>query len=97
MGGWISENHLGFARIYGWFFAGLSAITADELEDESPFIGQDVSLWKVTELKIWLRNRGLTVSWRKPELQNHVNKKMQDPQSSIGDKKMGRLSWWLMS
>ena len=86
MGGWISENHLGFARIHGWFFAGLSAITADELEDELPFIGQDVSLWKVTELKIWLRNRGQTVLGRKPELQNRVKKKMQDPPSTIGDK-----------
>ena len=70
LGGWVSENYMGFARIIPWAYAGLNDLASDK-----PFIapeGRPVSKWRADECKAFLRERRLPIKGRVKELRKRV-------------------------
>jgi hypothetical protein len=74
-GGWVSKNYGSFLRVAPWVYGPLLNIP-----DDPPYVDptDNPKLWKVTQLKEWLRVRGLLTSGSKPEVQPRVLKYFLD-------------------
>jgi hypothetical protein len=70
LGGWVSENYVGFARISQWFYL----ILNDLKEDEDPYKdpGTPQQGWKAAENRAWLKARGLCYQGLAKDLKERV-------------------------
>ncbi len=64
-GGWVSENFLALARFNRWLLSLLPLLKKDEIyvEPNRPY-----TTWNLSELKGWLKNKGMSDKGRKAEL-----------------------------
>jgi len=69
LGGWVSENYLGFARLLPWVYANL-----DSLDDDDPFVepNKPVSKWRIVDCKEFLRERRLKLDGKVDVLRRRV-------------------------
>lgn len=69
LGGWFSENFLGFARVLPWMYATLKNVSTD-----APFEPPDrpIGKWTVAQCKGFLRSRHLSRDGRVKELRERV-------------------------
>ena len=76
LGGYVSENHMVFARVGKWFFASIECITAEEpyVEPSTP-----VDCWYVKPLVGWLKARHYPHTGLKADLLTRVKKLMNQP------------------
>jgi hypothetical protein len=76
LGGYVSENHMVFARVGKWFFASIECITAEEpyVEPSTP-----VDCWYVKPLVGWLKARHYPHTGLKADLLARVKKLMNQP------------------
>ena len=75
MGGWISENQLGFARLYKWFFGALRMVAPDPLLPEPNENVTPLDKWRKKDLENWLKNRNMKHTARlKAQLVEQVQK-----------------------
>ena len=71
MGGWVSENYLGFSRLMPWFFQNI--VNAVEMTvDLAPPEGLPPDKWLHRHNKYWLQVRGLDTKGKKNELKERV-------------------------
>ncbi len=76
LGGWVSENFLGFARIAPWAYSGLS----DLIEDEIIYAPNNtISKWTIDQCKGFLRQRQLSTSGKVNELRKRVSDNKNSP------------------
>ena len=75
MGGWVSENFLGFSRIMLWFYQNLEAAPV-RIEDLPPS-GVAQKLWTQKHNKHWLKVRGLKTCGKALELKTRVAEFME--------------------
>lgn len=71
MGGWVSENYLGFSRILPWFFQNI----AEAVELSTDFLppeGLPQNKWLHRHNKYWLQIRGLNAKGNRTELKERV-------------------------
>ena len=73
LGGWVSENYLGFSRIMPWFYQNIDKATKVRHEDEPP-PNLPQKKWTNKQNKYWLHQRGLDTSGKKHELADRVAK-----------------------
>jgi hypothetical protein len=76
LGGFVSENHMMFARVGKWFFASIESLTEEEpyVEPTTP-----VECWYVKPLSEWLKARHYAHSGLKAILLERVKKLMNQP------------------
>jgi hypothetical protein len=79
LGGWVSENYLGFARVCQWFYQNIGeAMPAPDDSIPPPHLPQDK--WLVRHNRGWLKARGLDTSGKAEDLSKRVASFMrQDP------------------
>ena len=77
-GGWVSENHLGFARIMLWFFQNIKDTVPTRVDNKPPE-GLPPTKWLKKHFEYWLRIRGLDRSGKKDELKERVLNLMAQP------------------
>ena len=70
LGGWVSENYLGFARIMLWFYQNMEGAEVD-LSDVPPD-DKPQDKWTVLQNRFWLRQRGLDTKGKAAELRERV-------------------------
>lgn len=71
LGGWVSENYLGFSRIMLWFFQNMSEADPT-LDNDAPPEGLPQSKWSHKQNKYWLRVRHLDTSGKKSVVAKRV-------------------------
>ena len=76
LGGWVSENYLGFARVALWFYShfGKAKETVVYQEPNKPYHD-----WNAKECKAWLFSRKLLTTGKKEELKERVKQNMTAP------------------
>ena len=76
LGGWVSENFMGFSRIAPWFYSCLHW-----LEEDAPFVNPDkpVGQWRIDECKPFLRARRLPLGGKVKELRQRVTDNKDAP------------------
>lgn len=83
LGGWVSENFVGFSRILPWAF-----ICLNNLEDDGPYVApnQPLSKWTIPQMKGFLRVRRLPLNGNAKELRKRVveNKDKEIPPTAGG-------------
>ena len=70
LGGWISENYMGAARLFNWFYSEIGSVASDPsfiLPDDKP-----IHKWSKKENTNWLKIRGLNTSGSAKELSIRV-------------------------
>jgi len=70
LGGWISENYMGAARLFNWFYSEIGSVASDPsfiLPDDKP-----VHRWSKKENTNWLKLRGLNTSGSAKDLSVRV-------------------------
>ena len=78
LGGWVSENYLGFSRIFLWFYQNIEEATTINKDIPPPNLPQ--KKWLVSHNRYWLRTRGLDTEGLAAELSKRVADFMkQDP------------------
>jgi hypothetical protein len=77
LGGWVSENYLGFSRLCKWFYLVLDGLADDEAQFVLPDKPQEK--WTAVQNRGWLKVRGLDVSGLALELRERVAGYMEDP------------------
>lgn len=70
LGGWVSENFLGFSRILLWFYQNLEE--AAEIVEDVPPAGVPQANWTLKHNRYWLKVRGLDASGKATELRERV-------------------------
>ncbi|KAL7555438.1 hypothetical protein ACA910_008058 [Epithemia clementina (nom. ined.)] len=95
LGGWASENYLGFARLPLWFFSMINTVAIDE-EYQEP-LGNSRN-WNKKENTSWLSARGLDKKGSAQELKERVQMSLQQtniplPRQSSGSVK-GVVDVW---
>ena len=75
MGGWVSENYLGFSRIMPWFFQNINN-AIEMTTDFSPPEGLPPEKWLHRHNQYWLQARGLDSKGKKEELKERIAKYM---------------------
>jgi hypothetical protein len=77
LGGWASENCVGFGEVVKWFHSDLPDIaeTFECIEPDAP-----MQTWLKDDLEGWLRIRGQPVSGKKAELLQRINDLLSDPE-----------------
>jgi hypothetical protein len=70
LGGWVSENFLGFSRILLWFYQNLEE--APKIVEDAPPLDVPQANWNVKHNKYWLKIRGLDASGKADELRQRV-------------------------
>ena len=75
MGGWVSENFLGFSRIVLWFYQNIEVATV-KVEDIPP-LGLAQKKWTKKHNTYWLKIRGLQTSGKADELKTRVEDYMK--------------------
>ncbi len=70
LGGWVSENYLGFSRIILWFYQNIEGAAA--IIDNAPPDNIQQKNWLLKHNKFWLRSRGLNYDGTAPELSKRV-------------------------
>jgi len=98
MGGWVSENYVGFARLLPWVYCDIVGLTEDE-----PFVPPDkpVSKWTAKECREFLRERRVKTDGKVADLRSRVteNKNSPIPAPEGGNVEMlekTTLSLWMM-
>ena len=76
LGGWVSENYLGFARIAGWFYCSFGATKRAEPYKQPQ---KDQSKWTKKENDAWLASRKLDRKGLAHELRARVAEQMALP------------------
>lgn len=71
MGGWVSENFLGFSRIMPWFYQNIDAAVAGT-NDFVPPVNLPQNKWLNYHNKYWLQVRGLDSKGTAAELKERV-------------------------
>ena len=73
LGGYVSENHMVFARVGKWFFASIESFIADDpwVEPCTP-----MECWYVADLKAWLKARHYPYTATKEILQERIKNLM---------------------
>ena len=87
LGGWVSENYMGFIRVSSWFYMELENLAPDE-KYEQP-MDKPLAKWNMDETKGWLRARGMPLDGRAKELMARVKASMeseQGPPELVGPK-----------
>ncbi|KAL7573032.1 hypothetical protein ACA910_007523 [Epithemia clementina (nom. ined.)] len=74
LGGWVSENYLGFARLLLWFFSMIDTVAINE-EYQEPLC--DSQNWNKKETTSWLSARGLDKKGSAQELKERVQMYLQ--------------------
>jgi len=99
LGGWVSENFMGFGRVVPWLYSSLHW-----LEEDAPIVdpGKPVSQWHIDDCKDFLRPRRLPLCGKIKELKQRVsdNKDMPIPPvpgGPIDDVKRMLLMHWAMN
>ena len=94
LGGWVSENFLGFARVIPWVCSCLLS-----LEDDSPFVIPDkpIGKWTVEECKGFLRERRLAIGGKVAELRNRVRDNVKAPIPPPAGGPVGNVTSMLLS
>ena len=77
LGGWVSENFLGFSRILPWFFQNIDE-AVESTSDYVPPENLPQNKWLMRHLKYWLQVRGLDTKGKRDELQERVARYMAD-------------------
>jgi hypothetical protein len=98
LGGWVSENFMGFARILPWAYT-----TVLFVDEDPPYVAPDTELskWTVQQCKDWLRSRGLPLAGRVKDLRDRIEANID---MEIGSTKVGSeddvrdmvISLWVM-
>jgi hypothetical protein len=70
LGGWVSENYVGFTRVAKWFYLILDELKPDDPPFEEPDTPQ--KKWTAKQNKGWLKARGLPLDGYAKELQTRV-------------------------
>lgn len=70
LGGWVSENYVGFSRICKWFFLILDDLKPDDEPYQDPVGPQ--KKWKAVENRAWLKARGLPSEGLAKDLRERV-------------------------
>ena len=70
LGGWVSENYMGFIRIASWFYMELEILAPDETYEEPK--EKPMLKWNMTENKGWLRVRGIKLDGKAADLKRRV-------------------------
>ncbi len=76
MGGWVSENYLGFSRILPWFFQNIDSAVQMKTTFEAPE-NLPQNKWLLRHNKYWLQIRGLSTKGTSDELRARVATYMQ--------------------
>ena len=100
LGGWVSENFVGFSRVLPWVYSCL-----EDLSDDEPYEppGKPVGRWTVVECRDFLRIRRLSRNGRVKELRERVsaNRNMPIPPPVGGPmndvRRMLLMMWAMMS
>ena len=71
MGGWVSENFLGFCRILPWFYQNVTD-AAQSTADDAPPDNLPQSRWLHRHNKHWLKIRGFDTTGNRAELRQRV-------------------------
>ena len=76
LGGWYSENFMGFARIAPWAYSCI-----ERIREDPPFIVPDkaINRWTVEECKDFLRSRRLPLQGKVKILRERVNDNLELP------------------
>ena len=76
LGGWVSENYLGFARVAAWFYSTFGSTKKDE-----PYVQpeKEQSKWTRKENLAWLGARGIVKKGKAAELSKAVAGLMAQP------------------
>lgn len=77
MGGWVSENFLGFSRILLWFFQNIDA-AVESTTDFAPPDDLPQHKWLHRHNKYWLQVRGLDTKGNRAELKERVAQIMKN-------------------
>ena len=78
LGGWVSENFLGFSRIMAWFYQNIHEATEIADNDEPP-ANVSQTQWTLKQNKYWLRVRELHTEGNKRELSERVAQYLSQP------------------
>jgi hypothetical protein len=70
LGGWVSENYLGFIRVASWFYMQLENLAPDVTYEEPK--DKPLSKWTMDETKGWLRARGLKLDGKAKDLKERI-------------------------
>ena len=74
LGGWVSENYMGFARIMAWFYQNVAE--AVKFMDNAPPEGMEPNKYLKKHNEYWLRIRGLKDTGKAIELKERVTEFM---------------------
>lgn len=98
LGGWVSENYLGFMRVLPWMYSKLP-----DLVDDPPYAEplKPRGRWTAVENRMWLRSRNLKTDGNAKELQERVSNNINMVQSHptggpMEEVRMVLLSLWSM-
>jgi hypothetical protein len=87
LGGWVSENYLGFIRVASWFYMKLDKLKPDVSYEEPQ--DKPLAKWNMEETKGWLRARGLGLDGKAQELKDRIRVLLDDkdgPPPFVGPK-----------
>lgn len=73
LGGWISENHLGWLRVSKWMYGNLDMLAEDPVFVEPDPAVRTVENWTMVHNRGWLRARGLPTTGNAAELKARVH------------------------
>lgn len=71
LGGWVSENFLGFSRLMPWFYQNIQGATRSQPDHEPP-PNVPQKQWTFKQNKYWLQRRNLDTTGRKAEVAKRV-------------------------
>ena len=98
LGGWVSENFMGFARILPWAYSSVLFL-AEDPPYQPP--NKNLTSWTGNECKEWLRSRGLGLSGKVQDLRDRITLNIGMPIGSnhiVNEDKVRRmvLSLWTL-
>ena len=98
LGGWVSENYLGFLRVMPWMYGALSEIANDPPYQEPT---RDRHRWNKKQNLEWLRSRNLQLDGNAKEIKERVKDNYEKPEaepfgSTVDHIKKLILSLWCM-